>query len=96
MKIFTTIILFVFCHFVYAQDNYNIVITLSAEEISPTAEQVVADRSLNPPPVAFILSSFNTHPPLIVDYYMKIRAYGELKNLIDNKPSWGRSLLERS
>lgn len=63
MKIFTTIILFAFCHFVYAQDNHNILITLSAEENSPTAEQVVADGSLSPPPVAYILSSFNAYPP---------------------------------
>lgn len=27
---------------------------------------------------------------------MKTRAYGDLKDLIDNKPNWGRSLLERS
>jgi len=96
MKFLIMFFSFLVCNVIQAQEIPAIVLTLNAGESYPTAEQVREDGSLNPPPVAFILSSFNTYPPMKVEYLVKLRAYGELKDLIDSKPNWGKSQLERS
>ncbi len=77
--------------YTYAQEPLDIVITLKAGSDHPTAEDVQEDGSLSPPPSAYILSAFNAYPPSAVSFVMKLRAYGDLKALIDSKPNWSRA-----
>jgi len=96
MKYFVTFTLLIFSFSAFAQDDIPVVITLNFGENMPTAEDVHQEGQLSPPPANHIISAFDDVRPVEIKYAMKIRAVGDLKTLIDQKPNWGRSLAERS
>lgn len=96
MKYLFSITLLIFSLTTLAQDDISIIITLKFGENIPAAEDVYQDGQLSPPPANHIISAFDEVRPAEIKFAMQIRAYGELKALIEQKPNWGRSLAERS
>lgn len=94
--LFLSMVLIVVSFNATAEEPFAVVITLKAGNDHPTVEQVHQEGGLQPPPVAYMLSAFNAHPPAKVDYLMPLRAIGDAKDLMDVKPNWGRAKIERS
>ncbi len=95
-KILTHMVLLLSFSNLMAQESNVIVISLEHGDNIPTAEHVYQESQLSTPPQNHILSSFNEAKPEKVDYLVSIRAYGDLKNLIQEKPNWNRAVFERS
>lgn len=97
MKLTLTLILNLFATLIYAQETKNLVfITLETGENIPSVDDVYQEGQLTPPPQNHIIPAFETATPLKMEYATTIRAYGDLENLINQKPNWSRSKLERS
>lgn len=82
--------------FLKAQESEYLIISLKYGEDIPTVEAVFQEGQLAPPPSNRLIAAFESAPPLQINYLMQFRAYGELKILIDQKPNWNKSILERS
>ncbi|MEZ5471554.1 MAG: S8 family serine peptidase [Marinicella sp.] len=97
MKLTLTLIVNLFTTLIYAQETNNLVfITLETGENIPSVDDVYQEGQLAPPPQNHIIPAFETATPLNLKYATTIRAYGDLENLINQKPNWSRSKLERS
>ncbi len=79
-----------------AQESEYLIISLKYGAEVPTVEDVFQEGQLAPPPSNRLIAAFESAPPLEIDYLMQLRAYGELKSLIEQKPNWNKSILERS
>ncbi len=75
--------------------NKTFHILLSADDGTPTAEQVVSQANTSPSPPAWILSSFNDNPPIGVGFLLQDRPQGNLLNLTNNNPGWSLAKLFR-
>lgn len=70
-------------------------VLLSQEEDAPSPSLVVEESQLNPPPPAFSLNAFNDYAPLKVEYYIKNRATGHLRAIMDLSPNWAATHLQQ-
>jgi len=70
-------------------------ILLTADNGSPTPEDVVVQSLTSPSPPAWLLSSFNLSAPENVDYLILERPVGNLLNLVTNAPDWSLAKLYR-
>lgn len=93
-KILTHMVLLLSFSNLMAQESNVIVISLEHGDNIPTAEHVYQESQLSTPPQNHILSSFNEARPEKVDYLVSIRSYGDLKNLIQEKPNLNRLVFE--
>ncbi len=70
-------------------------VLLSTEPGAPTPQVVVEQASIDPAPPAYALSAFNDHAPQKVEYYIKNRATGHLRTIMDLSPDWAATQLQQ-
>lgn len=70
-------------------------VLLSTEQGAPSPQLVVEQSLLEPPPPAYALNAFNDHAPQKVEYYIKNRATGHLRTIMDMSPNWAATELQQ-
>ena len=68
---------------------------ISSDPNAPLPETLVVEALLSPPPPTFSLQAFNVMTPTNVDFFIKIRAVGHLRTIMDNNPNWERAQLQQ-
>ncbi|VAW44243.1 hypothetical protein MNBD_GAMMA02-896 [hydrothermal vent metagenome] len=96
MKVLLTTVLGFFCACVFAQNTNQVVISLKVGGSIPSIDDVIQEAQLSPPPANHLIAAFDAARPADLEYLVPIRAYGDLKVLIDEKPNWNRAVFERS
>jgi len=96
MKSLWIILLVIISTNTFAQTSKIAIISLNHGQNIPTVDDVYQEGQLTSPPANHLITAFDTATPNDVEYLVKLRAYGDLKALIELKPNWNRAVFERS